>query len=312
MKKILVIYNCSGIVRDLYDMWYNHLMGILNQDYENYHVCVSGCKISDNSKEKLINLKQQYPNKLSLIFIDDILPVNITFNKSCIEMSKNNDYDVYMYVASDVSFNNDRDVLTRLCDLHFSRNDIGITSAVVNYDSGIEPWLGAEVFNNILERENYIVPVGKTCNLHAMLFDKKIFEAYDTRIIPDIFRTYCTESVFSFITASLKLKFIIHNKSLLLTHLGHSDGSSGGFTGIRGWTDLYLSKIPVEQRLMSEDAWNTGFGYEECQNIFMHNQSKYNENDNHINPDELLDFNKKNIFLSSEEFDYNSVNVIRF
>lgn len=307
MKKILVVYNCCGIRQDNLNMWSSHLDNILKQNYEDFDLCISACKISENSKSYFKELKKKYRNKIILSFIDDVLPVNITFNKSCIESSKHQNYDAYLYVASDVNFNEDADVLTKLVDLHFSDN-IGITSGLVSSDSGIDVWMGNQVLNH-LDHDHFEIPVGKTLNLHCMLFDKKIFESYNQKIIPDIFRTYCTESVFSFLTASLGMKYMIHNKSVFLTHLIGRDGSSVGFQGNRGWTDMYNPNISVQDRLMTQEARDCGFGYEEYLNVFIHDSDKYNDDNTHKNPQDLYEFNKKSIFLSDEEFDYDKINI---
>jgi len=307
MKKILVVYNCCGIRQDNLPMWSSHLENILKQNYEDFDVCISACKISDNSKSYFNELKTKYENKIILSFIDEVLPVNITFNKSCIEASKYQNYDAYLYVASDVNFNDDINVLTKLVNLHFSDN-IGITSGLVSADSGIDVWMGYQVLNH-LNHSHFEVPIGKTLNLHCMLFDKKIFESYNQKIIPDIFRTYCTESVFSFLTASLGLKYMIHNKSVFLTHLIGRDGSSVGFGGPRGWEDMFNPAISAQDRLMTQEARDCGFGYEEYLNIFVHDSDKYNSDNTHKNPQVLHDFNKKSIFLSDEEFDYNKINI---
>lgn len=307
MKKILVVYNCCGIRQNNLPMWSSHLENILKQNYEDFDVCISACKISDDSKSYFNELKTKYENKIILSFIDDVLPVNITFNKSCIEASKYQNYDAYLYVASDVNFNDDINVLTKLVNLHFSDN-IGITSGLVSADSGIDVWMGYQVLNH-LNHSHFEVPIGKTLNLHCMLFDKKIFESYNQKIIPDIFRTYCTESVFSFLTASLGLKYMIHNKSVFLTHLIGRDGSSVGFGGHRGWQDMFNPAISAQDRLMNQEARDCGFGYEEYLNIFVHDSDKYNSDNTHKNPQVLHDFNKKSIFLSDEEFDYNKINI---
>ena len=52
-KKILVVYNICGIKFDNLGMWEDHLQDILNQDYPNFTVAVSGCVISENSKIEL-------------------------------------------------------------------------------------------------------------------------------------------------------------------------------------------------------------------------------------------------------------------
>jgi hypothetical protein len=308
MKKILVVYNCCGIARNNISMWSSHLSSILNQNYENFDVCVSGCRISEEAKTYFTNLKNEYKNKIHLSFIDEVLPVNITFNKACIMSSEFENYDAFMYVASDVSFGGDNNVISKLTDLHFSSN-YGITSAVVSFDSGIEAWLGSQIFHDYLNNSHYEVPIGKTLNLHCMLFDRKIFDSYNKKILPDIFRTYCTESVFSFITASLGLKFIIHNKSVFLSHLVSQDGASSGFNGYRGWEDMFNPSISAQERLMNEEAKSVGFGYEEYINVFVHDENKYNEKNEHKNPEELYTFNKKAIFLSENEFNYDKINI---
>lgn len=307
MKKILVVYNCCGIRHDNIMMWSYHLNKIINQTYSNFDICISGCKISETSKEHFRGIKEKSDKKIILNFIEDVLPVNITFNKSCMEASKYENYDAYLYVASDVDMVEDKEVITKLSNLHFSDN-VGMTSAVVNFDSGIEAWLGADIFHNFLNNNNFQIPPGKTLNLHCMLFDKKIFDSYNKRIIPDIFRTYCTESIFFYINASLNLKYMIHNKSLYIVHLAGRDGSSVGFFGGRSWKDMFNPEIPVENRLMTNEAREVGFGYEEYINIFPHNPEKYNSDYTHKNPDELYDFIKKSAYLSENEFDYNKIN----
>jgi len=51
--KILVVYNICGLKFDNLEMWSNHLKDILNQDHPNFTVAVSGCIISDKSKNEL-------------------------------------------------------------------------------------------------------------------------------------------------------------------------------------------------------------------------------------------------------------------
>jgi hypothetical protein len=307
MKKILVVFNCSGIRTDLIQMWLTHLSEITEQNYNNFIVCLSGCRVSPSSKNILHEFQKNFPFKLYMIFYEDIHPVNVTFNKTCQLMNEIMDFDGYMYVASDVGFGKNKEGLRSLVDLHFS-NNYGITSAVVDYDSGIVPWMGEKVFNEVLNEKNYEVPIGLTCNLHCMIFDKQLFESYNKKILPDIFRTYCTESVFSFLTASIGKKMVIHNKSVLLTHLGHVDGSSAGFPvpadGL-GYRDLYLTNLPVEEKLMTEEAKECGFGYE--RDIFPPNMLCYDENQNHKDPSKLLDFCKKTIYLTESELNYNEI-----
>ena len=141
-----------------------------------------------------------------------------------------------------------------------------------------------------------------------MLFDKKLFDSYNQRIIPDIFRTYCTESVFFYLTASLNMKYMIHDKSVFIVHLAGQDGSSVGFHGGRSWTDMFNPAIPVQNRIMTPEARSVGFGYEEYIGIFPHDPEKYNSDYTHKNPEELLHFNLKGLFLNENEFSYDNIN----
>lgn len=307
MKKILVVYNCCGIARDNIDMWLNHIQRIITQDYNNFDLCISGCKISDRSKEVFRKLQKNSNINIYLSFIEDVLPVNITFNKTCMAMSELNDYDAFLYIASDVDMNGDNSVISKLSDLHFSKNS-AITSAVVNFDSGIEVWLGSHIFNEYLNTSHYQVPVGKTLNLHCMMFDKRIYDEYNERIIPDIFRTYCTESVFFYLTASLNMKYMIHDKSLFIIHLAGRDGSSIGFQGGRDWRDMFNTSKSVHERIMTAEAKSVGFGYEEYIGIFPHDPSYYNSDYTHKNPKILLDFTKENLYLKDYEFSYKNIN----
>ena len=57
--RILVIYNICGIKFNNLEMWSNHLQDILNQDYPNFTIAVSGCVISESSKIELEKLRNR-------------------------------------------------------------------------------------------------------------------------------------------------------------------------------------------------------------------------------------------------------------
>jgi len=343
--KILVVYNCCGILNDNLPMWSAHLNKILRQTYEDFHLCISACQVSKESRNYFVELQGKHlPNKIFINFIKDTLPVNITFNKSCMEASKIMNFDAFLYLASDVNFtkdtkksikdikklgksgkleksakeqaeagadifNVDTEVISKLVALHKGSN-AGITSGVVNNDHGIIIWLGEKVFD-LLDSSHYEIPIGKTINLHCMLFDRKIYDNYNNRIIPDIFRSYCTESVFSYLTASLGLKFMIHDRTLFLTHYHGKDKGCAGFPGYKGWKDLFRSKLHVKDRLMTNEAISCGFGYEEELDppVFPHDPNYYHGT-THISPQTLLDFNRKALYLGKDEFDYDTINSI--
>jgi hypothetical protein len=314
-KNILVIYNICGLKYDNISMWLNHLKDIAEQKYSNFTLAVSGCIVSERSKRILEDFKTQYPN-IVLNFIEDKLPVNVTFNHTaqvCTEQFGL--YDAYLYVASDVKFGNDQNVLTKLTNLHFSTNS-ALTGALVDNDHGLdgiysECW---EELNELLENDHFCINVGKTANMHVLLFDQEIYTTFNNQIIPDIFATHCTETTYSYLAAALGKKFVMHNKDIMLGHIGFADGHSIGFIeeikydDSVSWKHLFSSKLTAEERLLNQEAKECGFGYTEGRGILPHNKEMYDVNENHIDPPRLLNFLKTGIYLSKEEFDYNNIN----
>ena len=315
--KILVIYNICGIKFNNLEMWKNHLQDILNQEYSNFTVAVSGCVVSDNSKVELEKFKNKY-NNVVFNWIEDILPVNVTCNHTaqiCTEQL--GEFDGYLYVASDVKFGNDTKVIDKLAYLHQNSNSV-LTYALVDNDHGLDGWY-AEVcdeLNELLNKDHFAINIGKTCNMHVLLFDKLIYQNFNYKIVPDIFATHCTETTYSYLVASLGKKYVVHNKDIMLKHIGFADGHSIGFIGeiqyddSISWKHLFKSKIPAEERLLSQEAKDSGFGYGEWKNpkLLARDESMYDENEDHIEPKKLLNFLKKAIYLSDEEFNYNNIN----
>ena len=134
------------------------------------------------------------------------------------------EFDSYLYVDSGIDFGNNKNVLTESYDLLRSGPNGMITIQASN-DTGFKEWFGIQ---GTIKDENFEIPVGRACNLHTQLFSNEIFKAYDNKIIPDIFIAYCTESVFSFVSAGVSQKWIIL-KDIVLEHLKSVDGATSGF-----------------------------------------------------------------------------------
>jgi len=322
-KKLLVVYNICGIKYDNIKMWMDHLENIINQEYPNFILAISGCMVSNSSKDILKKFKSKY-NNIILNFIEDKLPVNVTFNHTvqvCVKQF--GEFDGYLYVASDVNFNNDKNVLSKLMYVHSNSNS-ALTYALVDHDHGLEATVPPELLQDLhklLETDHFTVNIGKGANMHVVLFDKDIYTNYNHKIIPDIFATHCTETTYSYLAASLGKKFIIHNKDIMLTHIGFADGHSVGFIDeIQyrddiSWKHLFRSSIPADDRLLNNEAKACGFGYGEWkemilpgEKILYRDETLYDEDENHKEPQKLLSFLKKAIYLSKEEFDYDSIN----
>ena len=313
--KILVIYNICGIKFNNLEMWSNHLQDILNQEYSDFTVAISGCVVSESSKVELEKFKDKY-NNIVFNWIEDKLPVNVTFNHTaqvCIEQL--GEFDGYLYVASDVKFNNDTKVIEKLAYLHQNSNS-AMTYALVNNDHGLDGWY-ADVWGELdkmLETDHFCINIGRTANMHVILFDKIIYQTFNNKIIPDIFASHCTETTYSYLAASLGKKYVVHNKNVMLGHIGFADGHSVGFideiqyNDSLAWKHLFKSKTSAEERLLNDEAKVSGFGYEAHRGLLAHDESMYDENENHVNPQKLLDFLKKAIYLSDDEFNYKMIN----
>lgn len=313
--RILVVYNICGIKFNNLEMWSNHLQDILNQEYSNFTVAVSGCIVSDESKVELEKLKEKH-NNIVFNWIEDKVPVNVTFNHTaqvCTEQL--GEFDGYLYVASDVKFGSDTRVIEKLAYLHQNSNS-AMTYALVDNDHGLDGWY-ADVWSDLdkmLETDHFCINIGRTANMHVILFDKIIYNTFNNKIVPDIFATHCTETTYSYITAALSKKYVVHNKTVMLGHIGFADGHSVGFIDeIRyndsiAWKHLFKSKIPAEERLLNDEAKASGFGYEAHRGLLAHDESMYDENENHVEPEKLLGFLKKAIYLSDDEFDYKTIN----
>ena len=313
--RVLVVYNICGIKFNNLEMWSNHLQDILNQEYSNFTVAVSGCVVSEDSKIELEKLKDKYSN-IVFNWIEDVLPVNVTFNHTvqvCTEQL--GEFDGHLYVASDVKFGNDTKVVEKLAYLHQNSNS-AMTYALVDNDHGLDGWY-ADVWGDLdkmLETDHFCINIGRTANMHVILFDKSIYQTFNNKVIPDIFASHCTETTYSYLTAALGKKYVVHNKDIMLGHIGFADGHSVGFINeiqyndSIAWKHLFKSSIPAEERLLSAEAKASGFGYEAHRGLLPHDESMYDENENHIEPEKLLGFLKKAIYLSDDEFNYKTIN----
>ena len=97
--------------------------------------------------------------------------------------------------------------------------DIGtLLNIQTDTDTGLQPlgFLQDSEAAQIID-ENFAMPMGSSCNLHAQFFTHDIYESFKSKIIPDVFAAYCTESTFSFINASIKKNWAIL-KDIVLKH----------------------------------------------------------------------------------------------
>tara|TARA_R110002153_G_scaffold113768_5_gene256172 strand:+ start:1044 stop:2006 length:963 start_codon:yes stop_codon:yes gene_type:complete len=310
-NKMLVVYNICGISgKDNSDYYVDAINTITSQDCDDYVLAVSACRNPDYQIKKILeNCKVDFVNS-----IDDVLPVNITFNSTVREAVKTfGDFEAFLYLDSGVKFTS-KDQLSKLFSLYESGN-YGMVSAQVDSDFGW-CWFGLNEYSKPILQEDLIIPVGKACNLHCQIFSNEIFNYYNN-VLPDIFRSYCTESTFSFINAAIRKKWIV--SSAVRVHHAFNvpdgrpddgdgiDGHSSGFKAPPGTWDDVFPPHSMKEIIQKEDGTKYGFGYEELRSIKLHDPECFDLDGYCIN-EQLKTFLKENLFLKKENFNYDTIN----
>ena len=303
-NKMLVVYNTCGFSGKENVEWYiDCINNILNQNFDDFHVVISSCGNSIGVIKRLLN---EFKGRVSFNFTNERITVNQSFNhtvQKCVE--ELGEFDSYLYVDSGINIRENTNALKETWEVYKS-GPYGMVTLQASNDTGFGPWFNIE--GNITG-DHFEIPIGKACNLHTQLFSNEIFKAYDKKIIPDIFIAYCTESIFSFVAAGVSQKWIIM-KDLVLEHLKSVDGATSGFNhvGPRGdSTNNLFGDLDIKLIVEDPEAWDSGFGYEEMQGVFCHDPAKY-ENGFVKDPERLKEFIRKNMFLTSNVFDYDKLN----
>ena len=300
--KNLVAYNICGISNNQsLERYIDRLESITSQSSfkDNYELVISSCLSDDNI---LSGLKD---HGFNVFEIKDKVPVNVSFNNTCIKAKEifNTDFDSYIYIDSGIKLT-DPHSLDTLSD-QINQGDSAMVCGMIDNDMDLDFW------NLDIHGDKYVIPVGKATNLHFQAFSKELVDYYN-RPMPDIFASFCTESTFSFMCAALQKNWTVMS-NVFAEHEISMDGRSSGFSPEqahieRGTTADHPFVIDsIFDRIVTEDGYNLGFGYEECRSIMVHDSSKYDEN-GHCKNDELKEWIKNNLFLSKEEFDYEKMN----
>lgn len=298
---LLFVYNICGLGNRENTHYYTHaLRSILQHTGPHDEVVISGCCTSEHVKQYLTD-EFRYRG-VSFNFIESAFPVNVTFNHTvakCVERFGR--FAGYTYVDSGIQFR--EDTITELRK-RLDGNKYAMITAEASNDNGYQIWFGR---TSLPEGEgDFIVPIGRTLNLHVTVFSDELFAAYDGRIIPDIFASYSTESVFSFQCAALKKQFCVC-RGVVVDHAHAMDGGASGFRGPGfGTADHVLMGPTMKDICAKPEGTDCGFGYEEFRQFKMHKQDQFDENQHCIN-DQLLPFMKQNVFLSKELLDYEKI-----
>ena len=305
MNKYLLVYNTCEFRQNNLFLYIRGLDYLLNQVTDGQFevdIAVSGCVMHKATKAAL---KRRYGNRLIYNWIDDIYTVNITCNKTVDEIVKRKGpYTGYIFVDSGVlaTFN------TTLLEIHKRAitEQFGIISMQTDTDMGWDFWYGLPS-NHVVKGQDFIVPVGKCVHIHFNYYPHRFYEYYG-KILPDIFKASCTESVFYYMVSPLKLKWAVV-KDLVLTHYKAADGSTCGFKNPVEkpyWNDL-MCDIDIREAFKDPRAKSTGFGYDEWAHIFDHNPQAFDEHGMPLDPDGLGAFVKETVLLPKHLFDYDKI-----
>jgi hypothetical protein len=176
-------------------------------------------------------------------------------------------------------------------------------------DNGFDMWLG---FNNVIGND-YIVPIGKACNLHCQLFTNELYETYNNKIIPDVFAAFCTESSFSFLNAAMHKKWVIA-KDIIVYHKQSLDNASMYFQHKSERFDNFWNNLLFNRNandfINDQEAIDAGLGYEEVNNIMLHKNDMYDENGYSLVPDRLKRVILKYLYLNNSELDYENIRSV--
>ena len=331
MKNIAIIYNICELQRQNTEMYISHIESILKQDYpiENYKLVISGCGVTEFTKNKLIDL---FKEKCYFVFYNEPHKCIVTFNKTVELLNKYNfNFDEYMYVASDVNMINPN-CLKKINS--YSSDQVGIIQFQVDTDAGLRG-VNEDAFNNIQLGERYLklpspyftsdqeIKVGyHGGNLHCLSFNSKIYNFYK-KILPDIF-FWCPEEMLVYLSISLKLKFILTGNILLL-HLHERDGTLANgdknvaHNGPTWKSDPKFTNFSINE-YVDDYAKSSGFGFNQFtlkentrSNIFtptnhylIHDKSLYNDDGFCKNFENLQNFIKNRYYGSN--FNYDNIN----
>lgn len=303
-KRLLLVYNICEIQRNNLFWYIECIKNLLKQEYDNFQVVVSGCKVTDATKK---GLYKTFGNRIWYNFFDDVYTVFVTFNHTVKVVSEScGKFDGYIYIDSGMNAADNIRALQEV-NIRLQTEKYGIVSLQPSTDTGYQMWFGKPEVGFAFTGNDFIIPVGKACPLHFTCFDHKMVEYYG-RPLPDIFKMCCSESTYSFLCAALKLQWVIV-KDLVLLHWKALDGISSFKDDPKTkehWNDL-ICGLDLKTLVLTPEGKKLGMGFEEAQNIFMHDPTCFDENGLCKN-DNLKDFIKKTLFVPPEIIDYNKIN----
>jgi hypothetical protein len=306
-KEIGIVFNTCGIRGDFSHRYIKNLEALLNQKSRyKIHIIQSDCLSSDWSREKV---REKIGGRILYNYINDKLPVNLTFNFSArklLEIYPNIEWIIY----SESAITLEKYDISKL--LLCSCNNIGYISGLVSCDNNLHPFVkrglitegeDTEKLCEVYPKQCIDLDIGDSISCHLMAINKKVFTEFNGGL-PDIFAGFCSESVLTFMAASLGLRWVV-NTGVKVSHETQGDGRSVGFDPAGNRFDRGFIIGGVQGRV--RECVKYGLGYEECSNIIMHDASLF-DGRLPIYQAELRECIKQNLFLQEKEFKYSDIN----
>ena len=317
--KTLLVYNICGLGnKPPLDYYINCIDSFLDQDFDDYRVLLSACK----SDPQLVNdLYKKYKDTISYVYHHEIHTVNTTFNKAIQEFVKEKGpAESYLYVDSGCSFYNpvtntlDNTILKNTYNT-FKKYNNSLISLQTDSDEALQtisPKYKYQSPDVQVVGDDLYVPLGHALNCHVTMFSNEMYEAYNNKLIPDVFRAHCTESTFRYLAAAVNTKWYVM-KDQQVEHLKAVEGPSTGFYHVSKqngttWNNLLYERDALEF-INNDTVRASGIGYEECNNILRYNPEAYDENDMPLDSENMKKLINKYFFLTKEELDYDNMNV---
>ena len=303
-NKYLIVYNICEIGKRNCEWYIKCIDNLLRLNHKKFHVAVSGCRVSQQTKQELYN---KFRDKISFCYIENFLSVNITFNLTILKcVARFNEFTGYVYIDSGVNTEENLNLLNEI-DERVQTEKYSMISIQTDTDHGHHWFKADHVDNPYIKNEDFVIPVGRCCNLHVSYFSNDLLKTF-RRLIPDIFNAYCTESVFSFLNASIQKQWIIL-KDIILTHIKEKDGATLSYDHVGPrqvpWNNLY-GCADMKEVVTDPKAREVGLGYEELGGVLMHNADLYTP-EGHVKNDTLKEYIKEKLFLSPDQLNYNHI-----
>lgn len=308
-KNLLVIFNICELKYNNLFQYIDSLDKLLAQNYDPFRIVISGCGVTGATKQ---GLKKRYGNKIWYNYMDESLNLPFTFNKTVTEVVKQaGEFDGYVYIDSGINTKEHTNVLSEINNRAMT-DKYGMITIQTDDDMGYDWWF--DVPKNTIFRENdLIIPVGKCVNLHFQYYDRVLREYFE-RLIPDIFAAYCIESIYSFFNASVSKQWCVV-KDMVVEHVKAMDGAGVSIKdhiGPKGAANNLNAGLDIHDIIFTPEADAVGLGYNEAGpklNMLykMHDPSKFTSEGHSIDPKRLAAYLKKTMYLTKEQFDYDSI-----